>query len=238
MSSFTFNGISSDDLGIMITKPIVRPTWSRIVNEETSGAISKLMQQLKTYDNSEFPVYGVITDATEDNMRLIYQTLNGRGRMIISTAPHEYMNVFISPITPQPVALMMSEIVLSIVAQPFAYAVNPTGQVITQDFEIIRNGGTIFAAPEIMLKPRSAGDISIDVNGASFVIKVPSELIGKTIIVDCEVQVAYYLGDNNEKISITHMTYNDFPLLKTGENYIKYSGSASDVVCNVRERWL
>lgn len=238
MSSFTFNGVSTDDLDIMITKPIVRPSWCRIVNEETSGAISKLMQQFKTYDNAEFAVYGVITEASEENIRQIYSALNGRGRMIISTAPHEYMNVFIAPITPQPVARMMAEIVLSITAQPFAYALNPTGQVVTQSYESITNPGTIFAAPEILFIPRQAGEVRIEVNGAAFIVNVPSELIGKTIIVDCEVQVAYYLGDNNEKISITHMTYNDFPLLKVGENFIKYTGSASDVVCNVRERCL
>lgn len=236
MSYFIFKGIDSRDYGILEAVPLRPASRENVTEVEVEGRTKKPLIYTGVYDNLQIPC--VLGIKSKDQIRTIYQWLTGTGNLIFSEENDKLYHVRTITLSPERLSVRFGKINIEFTTEPFAYAVNPTGQVVTQSYETIANNGSIFAAPEIMLKPRSAGDISIDVNGASFVIKVPSELIGKTIIVDCEVQVAYYLGDNNEKISITHMTYNDFPLLKTGENYIKYSGSASDVVCNVRERWL
>ena len=236
MSYFIFNGIDSREYGILEAVPMPPASRETVSEVDVEGRTKKPLIYTGVYENMPIPC--VLGLKSKERIREIYRWLSGTGNLIFSEENDKLYHVRSISLAPERLSVRFGKVNVEFTVEPFAYAVNPTGQVITQDFEIIRNGGSIFAAPEIMLKPRSAGDISIDVNGASFVIKVPSELVGKTVIVDCEVQVAYYLGDNNEKISITHMTYNDFPLLKTGENYIRYSGSASDVVCNVRERWL
>ena len=144
--------------------------------------------------------------------------------------------MILSPITPEPVALLAAEISVSVTARPFAYAVMPAIADLTgaTNYTEIENKGTVFAAPEIRLK--GSGDVTINVNGAEFIIKIPSGLDSKEIIIDCDSQVAYYM-DGDSMISVTHRTYNNFPLLHEGKNYIKYTGTVSEMKCSVRERW-
>ncbi len=238
MSSFIFNGVSSDELGLMITKPIVRPSWAAMYSElTTSGGIRKVMQRMSTFDNASFSIETYADDASADNIRKIFKALNGYGRLIISTAPDEYLNVILNPITPVPVALLAAEISISVTARPFAYAIAPTEYNLTDavNYMEVNNRGTIFSAPEIRLK--GSGDVTINVNGAEFIVKIPADISSREIIVDCDSQVAYYM-DGESRISITHRTYNNFPLLHEGANYIKHTGEVSEMKCNVRERWL
>ena len=237
MSSFIFNGYNSDDLGLMVTKPIVRPSWAAMYSELTaSGGIRKVMQRMNTFDNASFSIETYADDASPENIHKIFKALNGSGKLVISTAPDEYLDVILSPITPEPVALLAAEISVSVTARPFAYAVMPAIADLTgaTNYTEIENKGTVFAAPEIRLK--GSGDVTINVNGAEFIIKIPSGLDSKEIIIDCDSQVAYYM-DGDSMISVTHRTYNNFPLLHEGKNYIKYTGTVSEMKCSVRERW-
>lgn len=238
MSNFIFNEVSSDDLGLMITKPIMRPSWSAMYSElMTSGGIRKIMQRMSTFDNASFPIEMYADDASAENIRKIFKTLNGYGKLVVSTAPEEYLNVILNPITPVPVALLAAEISISVTARPFAYAVSPAEYDLTNatNYTEVENRGTIFSAPEIRLK--GSGDVTIDVNGAEFIVKILSDVNSKEIIIDCDSQVVYYM-DGDSRVSITHRTYNNFPLLHEGMNYIKYTGEVSEMRCNVRERWL
>ncbi len=238
MSYFFFEGTDSRELGLMITRPVVRPSWARDVSEtERPGAASRLMQQSRSYMNAEFSIQTVIEDASPENVRRIFQTINGFGRLIISTAPDEYLNVYVQPLVPEAVALLMAELTINVTALPFAYAVSPTTADLTSasDYAEVENPGSIWSEPEIRFK--GSGDVTVTVNGADFILKLTSELAGKEIIIDCAAQVAYYL-DGDSKRSINQLTYNDFPLLHTGKNYIKHSGSVSEMSINVRERWL
>jgi len=238
MSSIIFNGANSDELGLMITKPIVRPSWSAMYSElMTSGGIRKIMQRMSTFDNASFSIEMYADDASADNIRKIFKTLNGYGKLIISTVPDEYLNVIVNPVTPVPVAMLAAEISLSVTARPFAYAVSPTEYNLTDavDYMEVDNRGTVFSAPEISLK--GSGDVTINVNGADFIVKIPAEINSQEIIIDCDSQVAYYM-DRDNRVSITHRTYNNFPLLHEGMNYIKYTGEVTEMKCNVRERWL
>lgn len=237
MSSFIFNGYNSDDLGLMVTKPIVRPSWAAMYSELTaSGGIRKVMQRMNIFDNASFSIETYADDASPENIHKIFKALNGSGKLVISTAPDEYLDVILSPITPEPVALLAAEISISVTARPFAYAVTPAITDLTgaANYVEIENKGTVFSAPEIRLK--GSGDVTINVNGAEFIIKIPSDLDSKEIIIDCDSQVAYYM-DGDSMISVTHRTYNNFPLLHEGKNYIRYTGTVSEMKCSVRERW-
>lgn len=238
MSSFIFNGFNSEKLGLMVTKPIVRPSLAAMYSElTTAGGIRKVMQRMSTFDNASFTIETYMDDASPENIRKICKALNGSGKLVISTAPDEYLDVILDPIKPEPVALLAAEISISVTAYPFAYAVSPTEVDLTgaTEYTAVENIGTVFSAPEIRLK--GSGDVTITVNGADFIIKIPSDLNSKEIIIDCDSQVAYYT-DGDNRIAITHRTYNNFPLLHEGTNYIKYTGTVSEMKCNVRERWL
>lgn len=233
MSYFRFNDYdSSEDL--IITQPIIRPTWSRTVNEvQLPGSTRSAMQMLKCYENAEFKISAVITDATPENVHRIYSALNGFGKMLISTAPNEELDVWIRPITPEPVALLMAEIDIDVVARPFANALSPKSFTLSSKATEVINEGTVYAEPIIKLTA-ATGEVRINVNGADFIIKVPVEASGKEITVDCDAQVTYY----GNKISINQHTYNDYPLLHTDVNYASVSGSATTATLEMRERWL
>lgn len=88
MSHFLFNGINSKDLGLIITQPIVRPTWAKQINEISApGRTSKIMQISKTYANASMTVRSVISGTAPETIRRIYETLKGYGPLQISTAP-------------------------------------------------------------------------------------------------------------------------------------------------------
>lgn len=237
MSSFIFNGHNSEELGLMVTQPIIRPSWAAEYNELTAaGGIRKVMQKMNTFGNAPFSIETYLDDASQENIRKVYGALSGSGKLVVSTAPGEYLDVIISPISPVPAAFLAAEISLQMTVRPFAYAVSPTVVDLSgaTSYAEIENKGTVFSAPEIRLK--GSGDVTITTNGADFIIKIPSDLSNAEIIIDCDSQVAYYM-DGNSMISVTHRTYNNFPLLHEGKNYVKYAGTVSEMKCNVRERW-
>ena len=241
MSSFTFIGengtYTSDDLGLMITAPVVRPSWGQVSNEVTApGSTRKIVQWLKTYDNAELTIRMVLADDTPENARAVYSALRGYGKLILSSSPDEYMNVSVKPLVPEAVAQLTAEIPISFVCEPFAYAIEPTTVEINGAGSIIENTGTMYSAPTIKLIPGTTSDITISVNNKPFVLAVPADLAYKQVIIDCDAQITYYIEDG-VKHSINQYTTYDYPLLHPGDNLASVTGTAAaDVIIN--ERWL
>ena len=244
MSSFIFNGISSDELGLIITAPIIRPTWGKEVSEVTrAGSARKIIQESKTFGNADFVINTVIAEASPENVRSIFSKLSGFGKLLISTAPQEYLDVFIKPLVPEAKALTMAELPINVTALPFAYAVNPTVVDITEasPYVAVENAGTVYSQPEIRFTKLTHSDTVINVNGKGFTIKDPAKgepvEAGYEIIIDCDVEVAYFVRSNGERVSINSDTYGDFPLLHTGTNYVTHSGDLESASIKVNERW-
>jgi len=244
MSSFIFNGTSSDDLGLIITAPIIRPTWGKEVSEVSrAGSARKIIQESKTFGNADFMINTVIAEATPKNVRNIFSKLSGFGKLLISTAPQEYLDVFIKPLVPEAVALTMAELPVNVTALPFAYAVDPTIVDITEasPYVAVENSGTVYSQPEIRFTKTDSSDTEINVNGKIFTVKNPTKgepiEAGYEIIIDCDVEVAYFVRNNGERVSINSDTYGDFPLLHTGTNYITHSGNLKSASIKVNERW-
>lgn len=236
MSYFVFRGISSEDLGLIITKPIVRPNWAKATTEvERPGASSNLIIEGNNYSSSELTVSAVISDANAQKVHDIYSALQGFGNLVISTASGEYMRAYCKPLVPEAVALLMAEIHIVFTVLPFAYAVNPTLETITSTEKSIENSGTVYSEPLFTLT--GSGNISIFVNDAEFKIALTNELADTEIYIDCEAQVAYYVS-NGQNITVTQLTSGDFPLLHTGENIVRCSGTVNSMHINLKERWL
>lgn len=244
MSSFIFNGVSSDELGLIITAPIIRPTWAKEVSEVTrAGSARKIIQESNTFGNADFVINTVIAETSPENVRSIFSKLSGFGKLLISTSPQEYLDVFIKPLVPEAVALTMAELPINVTALPFAYAVHPTVVDITKasPYVAVENAGTVYSQPEIRFTKTDNSDTDINVNGKIFTVKNPAggEPIesGYEIIIDCDVEVAYFIRNNGERVSINSDTYGDFPLLHTGTNYITHSGNLKNASIKVNERW-
>lgn len=239
MSYFIFNDADSRELGLMITKPVIRPTWGREVSEyKRSGGFTNLLQACDTYENAQLTIYTAFTDATPAAVRALYQAVSGFGRLWLSSASTEYMNVYSAPLVPEPVALAMAEIPLTFMVLPFAYAVEPTVQDITSATSNteVENAGTVFSEPEIRFTATGT-EVSIYTNNEQFRVELPEEVQGVEVIVDCAAQVAYYVSGGS-KVAINQHTYGEYPLLHVGTNVIRHAGTVSAASINVKERWL
>ena len=247
MSYFIFNDVSSLDLGIIVTEPVIRPTWGKEILEiETAGSAVKFMQEKSNYKNSEFVIKTAVSDddpiAVRNKIRSIYSVLNGFGKLWLSDSPEEYLNVIIQPIVPETKAFVLAEIPIYVTCQPFAYAVMPTVVEFSAETVEVPNNGTVFSYPEIKFTPTS-DDVTITINGVDFMIKDLSSvgdisLIGKEVTVDSENHVTYFIGSDGLKWAINDHTFNDYPRLHTGMNYISHNGNAQNAEINVRERFL
>lgn len=246
MSSFTFKGVTSDSLGLIITRPMVRPTWAPEV--EFTPIIGRPRQNPFTkswYPNSRLPVQAVIADASTASVRAIYNALRGYGTLVISTAATEYMNAYARLPVPEPQALLMAELPIEFECEPFAYALTDSEVTITSatsSYAEVPNGGTAFTDPQITYIA-SAASTNIDCNGVVMTVTTPTEIVNASypstysITLDCEAQLAYYTKPNGDTVACTELTTGLFPRLHAGSNWMKHSGAQSMTV-TYRERWF
>lgn len=235
MSFFTFNDYNSSD-DLIITQPIIRPSWSQEVNEMSTGSVTKIIQFSRTYSNSLIEISAVIKNTSQERLRTFYSAVRGFGKLTVSSCPDEYLNAVASVLQPVAVAMTMAEVNITFTLLPFAYATNPTIAGFSTDYTSIQNNGKVFSAPEIRFTPVLAGDVTLDVNGAVFLVKVPENLVNTEIIVDCDAEVTYY-ENGGQKIPINNQTFGNYPLLTTGEVFVRYTGEAANARINVRERY-
>lgn len=167
MSYFTFNGVDSRDLGLILPKTPFRPSWAEQVEEiNIPGRAEVIKNPNGTYDNQNLTINAVISDASK--MRQIYSTLTGEGKLILSTNLNEYMNVRVEPLISQGVALDMAELPITFDCYPFAYAVTPTEFELSHTYTEVNNNSSIYSAPifEIEITPNEhpilKGDINFD----------------------------------------------------------------------------
>ncbi len=242
MSSFTFNGVSSDDLGIIITKPIVRPTWIPATEyTPVPGRTRQIPHTKEWYPNSSFTVQACMSDAEPEMVQLIYNTLRGYGTLVISTAPEEKLNVYIERLDPDGVAIMMAEFPIVFQAEPFAYAIEPKSQSIKGDTVEVNNEGTAFVDPLITIIASQA-TTTVNCNGVDMIVKTPQEIISAgypstySIVLDCEGELAYYIKPNGDKVACTECTKGPFARLHTGKNYFTVQNVQSAAL-TMTERW-
>ena len=159
MSYFTFNGTDSRDLGLILPETPFRPSWAESVDEITiPGRAEVIKNPNGTYPNQSLTINAVISDSSK--IQQIYSTLSGEGKLILSTAPSEYINCRVEPLIPQGVALDMAELPITFDCYPFAYAVEPTATEIGTDITTVSNTSSVYSAPIIAIKmAKTAGTI-------------------------------------------------------------------------------
>lgn len=244
MSSFTFNGVSSDTLGLIIQSPMIRPTWQQETEFTPIPGRPRQNPYTKTwYENAELTAYAVISDAAAAKLHDIYTALRGYGVLSISTAPSEVLYAYAHLPVPEAKALLMAELPIVFECEPFAYATADTTVNITtaNPYSVIDYQGTVFSDPKITFVPSSA-TTQIACNGKNIIVTTPQEIIGAgyantySITLDCEGELAYYTRPSGDKIACTELTKGPFPRLHIGNNYISHSGVQSAALV-YRERW-
>lgn len=241
MSSFIYNGVSSDTLGLIITQPIVRPTWQP--ETEFTPIPGRPIQNAYTktwYPNSELSVRAVIADASPANVKTIYNTLRGYGALTISTASTEMLYAYARLPVPEAKALLMAELPIIFECEPFAYATAET-TVNFSSMLTVTNNGSVFCDPKITFIA-STSSTDINCNGSTITVTTPSEIVSAgypdtySITLDCEGQLAYYTKPNGDKVSCTQNTRGQFPRMSVGDNTFQRSGVQSATI-KYRERW-
>lgn len=237
MSWFTFNNYNSSD-DLIITRPVIRPSWAQEINEISTNRVSHIIQFSRSYSSSPLYVHAVIRNTSTEGIRRLYSALQGFGKLILSSNRDEYMYAVANVLQPEAVAMTMAELDIMFTLLPFAYAVSPTIKGISSTgYTKIVNNGSVFSAPEIRFTPTSAEKVIVDVNSALFSVEVPETLINREIIIDCDIEDTYYT-ENENRISVNNLTYYNYPLLHTGDNYVRITANAENPTINVRERWF
>lgn len=178
MSYFTFNGVDSRDLGLIITQTPFRPSWAEQVEEIVIPGRPEIIKAPNgIYSNQSLTVEAVISDKSK--IKQIYSTLNGEGKLVLSTNPAEYINCIVEPLVPQGVALDMAELSITFDCYPFAYAISPTVVQIGTSATVVDNTSSIYSAPviKIDLQPDDAPILKGDVNFDGKITAVDASLV-------------------------------------------------------------
>lgn len=167
MSWFKFNGVSSDELGIIITRTPFRPTWGEEYDYETIPEKSKKHKYKNgVYGNMDFAIECVIGDMSR--YAEICGILSGEGILEVSTFPGKYIKCEAYPIEPTSVAMTMAEAKIAFDCEPFAYAIEKNTVDFTKGFTEIINSGTMYSEPTITFDvipaeaPMLMGDVNFD----------------------------------------------------------------------------
>lgn len=167
MSYFVFNNIDSRDLGLILPDTPFRPSWAEEVEEITiAGRPEVIKNPNGTYGNQSLQINAVITDTA--NINTIYSVLHGEGKLVLSTAPNEYINCRVNPLIPKGVALDMAELPITFDCYPFAYSTTPTTISLSTVYTEVINNSNIYTAPLITIhtqpvqSPILKGDVNFD----------------------------------------------------------------------------
>ncbi|MBQ8297344.1 MAG: phage tail family protein [Ruminococcus sp.] len=234
MSRFIFNGVSSDDLGLIIRTTPFRPTWTEETESVTiPGRACELRQRTGVYANSEISVDCVVSDSAL--FPEIFKALKGKGKLILSTEPDKYMTAICTLPIPQGVAMDMAEMPVSFDCQPFAYKYGEDIETISSN-GTITNGGTLFAEPIITFIPVNSA-VTLTIGDYTTSIDCAMPLSGPfTVTIDVPRKLMYYTNSVGRNISILEYTNGVFPVFEIGENAVDCTG-ADSVNIQMNQRW-
>ena len=241
MSYFIFNGVNSNTLGLIITQPMIRPTWQPEVEFTAIPGRARQNSYTKTwYPNSELSVRAVIADASPAKVKTIYNALRGYGTLTVSTASTELLYAYARLPVPEAKALLVAELPIIFECEPFAYASSET-TVTFDNPTTITNNGTVFCDPQITFIA-STSSTDINCNDSTITVTTPTEIVDAnypdtySITLDCDGQLAYYTKPNGDKVSCTQNTRGQFPRFNVGQNTLQ-RGSVQSATIKYRERW-
>lgn len=266
MSFFIFNDVNNVDLGLIITKPVMRPTWSETINSIIiPGRARPINKHTGRYEPSPISIHtALMEEATPERVQTIYKYLQGEGILVIGNdisdlddedkKPKEYMNVCIETIVPEAVAVMAAEIPLKITCYPFAYAIEPTILDITDNIYIpdqeqhpvnIYNNTSIYWEPTIeYILDHPEDEAAFETGGSWFHVKTPAEIKNADdpskykIVIDSENRICYYIRPDGAMVSCTQNTSGKFPQLRVGVSEVQHTTQLLSATLNQKERWL
>lgn len=226
---FTFKGIDSREMGVIVTAmPETVRAERRIESITVAGRNGSLHTDEGVYESYDRTMEcALIKRAKLDE---ITAWLVGSGGMTFSTEPDKVYRVTIAnKISIAQMMRVFQKFQVVMDTQPFKYSVNAAGDALELTAPTtIRNSGTVYSEPLITVY--GSGDITLTVNGADF----PLYGVQESITIDSEMMEVFKDNANqNGKYGGV-----EFPRFEVGKNEISWTGNVSKIKIQPRWRWL
>lgn len=226
---FTFNGIDSREMGVIVTAmPETVRAERRIESITVAGRNGSLHTDEGVYESYDRTMEcALIKRARLDE---ITAWLVGSGEMAFSTEPDKVYRVTIAnKISIAQMMRVFQKFQVILDTQPFKYSVNAAGDALELTAPTtIRNSGTVYSEPLITVY--GSGDITLTINGADF----PLYGVQESITIDSEM-MEVFKGNANQNGKYGGV---DFPRFEVGKNEISWTGNVSKIKIQPRWRWL
>ena len=229
---FTFKGIKSSDMGIIVTavSPIIKPE-KRVNQIKIPGRDGILHEDEGTYSNYTKDIECAIKNRA---MKVDYSTidawLDGYGELTFSTEPNfVYRAMANNQISISGVLKSFSKFLVQFDVHPFKYSANPFNDHMTiTDPVTIYNKGTYHSEPVITVY--GTGGVTLTINDTEYTV---SDIDGH-VTINSEIQEVYKDGTNKNNTFIA----DEFPRFEVGENEISFTGNVTKIEIIPNWRWL
>lgn len=226
---FTFNGVDSREMGVIVTAmPETVRAERRVESITVAGRNGSLHTDEGVYESYDRTMEcALIKRARLDE---ITAWLVGSGEMTFSTEPDKVYRVTIAnKISIAQMMRVFQKFQVVIDTQPFKYSVNAAGDALELTAPTtIRNSGTVYSEPIITVY--GSGDITLNINGEDF----PMYGVQESITIDSEM-MEVFKGDTNQNSKYGGA---EFPRFDVGKNEISWTGNVSKIKIQPRWRWL
>mgnify|MGYP004456944481 FL=1 len=226
---FTFNGVDSREMGVIVTAmPETVRAERRIESITVAGRNGSLHTDEGVYESYDRTMEcALIKRAKLDE---VTAWLVGSGEMTFSTEPDKVYRVTIAnKISIAQMMRVFQKFQIILDTQPFKYSVNAAGDALELTAPTtIRNSGTVYSEPIITVY--GSGDITLTVNVADF----PLYGVQESITIDSEM-MEVFKGNTNQNGKYGGV---EFPRFEVGKNEIRWTGNVSKIKIQPRWRWL
>lgn len=222
MEKFTFKGVSSDDLGIVVKEmPPVIKSERDIEIVSVAGRNGDLHIDNGTYKSKKYKIKCILMDKSK--LDTIKSLFDGQGILELSTEPEkEYQAIIYNQIDFSKYLTYLREFPLEFELYPISYSKNriENSYIENSTFQV---GGTFNVAPLITIQ--GTGTITLN--------NVQVSVLETGITIDCDLMNCTKEGINkNDKVNLE-----EFPTLLVGENSVELGAGIEEVTISYKEGW-
>lgn len=190
MDRFTFKGIFSDAMGIVVEKmPIITKPQRRVESKTIPGRHGSLHESDGAYEDITLSIDCFLPDP--GRMDDVFAWLDGRGDLLLSSVPGRAFRAQVVnqiPLSKIVEALSASRFSVIFSSQPFRYEADPQ-PVVLKSMGVVTNPGTIPSEPVIIV--RGNGNITLMVGGKTLLI----DDVSGGVVIDCAAGMVYKPGE-------------------------------------------
>lgn len=223
MESFTFKGINSNSLGIIVKEmPLVPRAERNIETINVNGRNRPLHIDNKNYLLKSYSIVCLIKE--KEHIDDICSLFVGTGQLTLSKYPNRVFNATIkNQIDFKNYLNYLNEFPLQFELDPISYSSTSTIEELTSSGSITVDGNTD-SYPKITI----TGTGQVTVNGYSFTVSESG------VTIDSDLMICY----NGTTAKNDKVTLSEFPKLKPGSNTISLPNTVTKIKIEYNSGWL